>query len=124
MLAFAPSLSKPWARRVLMSSKLQLAQPPLRWQMLIVPEQYDRSPLADEEQEALQQYFTTRADSQKGQALQKQLARFTQPLTDLYVLRYHSLQGQRRTDIHRFMQREVLQRRKIYWEWSAQHWKE
>ncbi len=109
-----------------MSSHLQPvpSQPPPRWQMPIVPGQYDRRELSDEEWWALEQYATTRADSKKGQALQKQLARFNQPLTDLYMLRYQNTQGQRRTDVHRFMQRQVLRRRKIYLEWSTQDWKE
>ena len=92
--------------------------------MPILPNHYDRSPLTPSEWVALEQYTTTRADSRRGQALQKQLARFNQPLTDLYILRYQSTQGQRRTDLHRFMQRQVLRLRKMYWEWDASEWKE
>lgn len=92
--------------------------------MPIVPEMYDQSPLSPEEWQALELYTTTRADSKTGQALQKQLVRFNQPLTDLYELRYQSVQGQLRTDLHRFMQRQVLRLGKMYWEWSAQEWKE
>jgi hypothetical protein len=51
--------------------------------MPIVPEMYDQSPLSPEEWQALELYTTTRADSKTGQALQKQLVRFNQPLTDL-----------------------------------------
>ncbi len=107
-----------------MTSQAQRTQPALRWQMPIIPDHYDRSTLSPEEWLALEQYSTIRADSRRGQALQKQLARFNQPLTDLYLLRYQSIQGQRRTDLHRFMQRQVLRLRKMYWEWSAQDWKE
>src|SRR5216117_2594010 len=126
MLPFAPWLNRPWTRRVLMSSQLLWAQsqPPPRWQMPIVPQQYDRRELSQEEWWALEHYTTTRADTKAGQALRKHLARFNQPLTDLYVLRYQSTQGQRCTDVHRFMQRQVLRMRKMYWEWSVQDWKE
>jgi len=92
--------------------------------MPIIPDHYDRSTLSPEECLPLEQYTTIRADSRRGQALRKQLARFNQPLTDLYLLRYQSIQGQLRTDLHRFMQRQVLRLRKMYWEWSAQDWKE
>ena len=109
-----------------MSSQLQPIPlgPPARWQMPIVPQQYDQSPLSPEEWWALEQYTTTRADTKAGRALQKQLTRFNQPLTDLYVLRFQSTHGQRCTDVHRFMQRQVLRLRKIYWEWDASEWKE
>ncbi len=107
-----------------MISQAQRTQPALRWQMPILPDHYDRSTLSPEEWLALEQYTTIRADSRRGQALQKQLARFNQPFTDLYLLRYQSIQGQLRTDVHRFMQRQVLRLRKMYWEWSAQDWKE
>ncbi len=107
-----------------MTSQAQRTQPALRWQMPILPDHYDRSPLSPEEWLALEQYTTIRADSRRGQALQKQLTRFNQPLTDLYLLRYQSIQGQLRTDVHRFMQRQVLRLRKMYWEWDAPEWKE
>jgi hypothetical protein len=92
--------------------------------MPIVPERYDQAPLSPEEWWAVEQYTTTRADSKKGKTLQKHLARFNQPLTDLYMLRYQSMQGQRRTDLHRFMHRQVLRLRKLYWQWDASEWKE
>jgi hypothetical protein len=107
-----------------MTSQAQHTQPALRWQMPIIPDHYDRSTLSPEEWLALEHYSAIRADSRRGQALQKQLARFNQPLTDLYLLRYQSLQGQLRTDVHRFMQRQVLRLRKMYWECSASDWKE
>lgn len=108
-----------------MSSPLQLARSgtPAGWHMPIVPEHYDQRPLTAEEWGALEQRATTRADSKKAQALREKLARFNQPLTDIYLLRYHSLRGQRVTDVQHFMQREVLKRRKMYWEWSAEEWK-
>ena len=92
--------------------------------MPIVPERYDQAPLSPEEWWAVEQYTTTRADSKKGKTLQKHLARFNQPLTDLYMLRYQSMQGQRHTDLHRFMHRQVLRLRKLYWQWDASEWKE
>lgn len=95
-----------------------------RWQMPVVPERYDQRPLSPEEWQALSQYTMTRADTKAGQALQKGLARFNQPLTDLYLLRYKLVQGQKCTDLHRFMQRQVLGLRKMYWEWEAHEWKE
>src|SRR5258708_4775062 len=126
MLPFALLSNRFWTRRVLMNSQLQWTQsgPPPNWQMPIVPERYDQSPLSPEEWRALEQYTTTRADTKTGQALQKQLARFNQPLTDLYVLRYQCVQRQKCTDLHRFMQRQVLRLGNMYWEWSAQEWKE
>lgn len=109
-----------------MSSQLHQSQSEIspRWQMPIVPEMYDQRPLSPTEWQALSQYTTTRADTKAGQALQKQLVRFNQPLTDLYLLRYQIVQGQKCTDLHRFMQRQVLGLGKMYWEWSAQEWKE
>src|SRR5260370_35133853 len=105
MLPFVPSLNKLWARRFLMTSQAQRTQPALRWQMPILPDHYDRSTLSPEEWLALEHYTTIRAESRRGQALQKQLARFNHPLTDLYLLLHQSFQGQRRVNVHRFMQR-------------------
>src|SRR5258708_124553 len=126
MLPFARLLKPYWRRSILMSSQLHLipSSPAPRWRMPILPEHYDCSLLSPEEYRALEQYTTTRADTKVGQALQKQLARFNQPLTDLYVLRYQSVQGQKCTDLHRFMQRQALRLGKMYWEWEASEWKE
>ncbi len=54
-----------------MTSQAQRTQPALRWQMPILPDHYDRSPLSPEEWLALEQYTTIRADSRRGQALQR-----------------------------------------------------
>ncbi len=61
------------------------------WKMLIVPEQYDRSPLTAEERWALERSVSinrTHANTHEAKVVRRILTRFDQAIADVYYLRH------------------------------------
>jgi hypothetical protein len=95
--------------------------------MPIVPEDYDRAPLTEEERWALEQYsiVTSSNGGARDAIIARQfLARLDQPITDVFHLRHH---GRSKSDCGyalRIMRRAMHRNGKTFWEWSAQDWME
>jgi integrase len=110
-----------------MSSSFQQAriQPPTSWRMPIVPEDYNRDPLTEEERWALEQYsiITSSNGGTRDAITERQLlARLDQPITDVFHLRHR---GRSKSDCGyalRIMRRAMHRYGKIFWEWSPQDW--
>ena len=110
------------------------AEPTKIWKMPILPEHYDRSPLTQEEWEALaycNNYITANPDTQnraKYVLAKQKLVRFNLPVADVYYLRH--LEHQNPTpsqanpcaDAQLFMRCEMYRRRKMFWDWSLDEW--
>ncbi len=95
------------------------------WRMPIAPEDYDRSPLTDEERRALEVYATARplrSGRKEVIAARKTLARLSQPVADVYHLRYGGSNSARLTDVQCLLRREMHRREKMFWDWSSTEW--
>src|SRR6266571_3870984 len=101
------------------------------WTMPILPEQYDRSPLTQEEWQALE-YCNSHLTANPGErnwieySIAKQkLDRFNRPVADVFYLR-HPEQGQWDKkgcgEVQLFMRRQMYHRRKMFWDWSLDEW--
>jgi integrase len=98
-----------------------------RWQMPVVPGQYDPHPLTDEERRALEHFAEGQpkpTGSRKTTEARQILARFNQPIEDVFFLRHQGRSPTLVAEIHRVMRREMYQRNKTFWEWSPQEWVE
>jgi integrase len=101
-----------------------------RWQMPIVPEDYDRSPLTDAERQALEHLGNAsgfargamNTASRESFAARSALARLDQPLTDIFRLRHQDRNRKRLTSVHFVMHREMYRHGKPFWDWSADEW--
>lgn len=98
------------------------------WQMSIDPESYDRSPLTEKERWALKQ-TTIRgkkhAPSPYARTALKVLARFDQPIADVFYLRHHNQSNatkRRLSKIYLVMHREMHRHGKMFWNWSPNEW--
>ncbi len=115
-----------------MTSQVQHAPTRLlsRWQMPIVPENYDRSPLTHEERQALEHLGhasrrasgTSNSGSRESFAARKALARLNQPLTDVFRLRHQDRTKIRISSVHLVMHREMYRHGKMFWDWSPDEW--
>src|SRR6266487_659632 len=113
-------------REVKMSSNQHKVQrPSSRWQMPIAPEQYDRSPLTEEEWQAIQHCASRHPMSTRSHAsdaARKILARLDLPLVDVYGLRHHGKSTARIPAVLRIMHREMYRCGKSFWDWSSDDW--
>lgn len=104
------------------------------WKMPILPEQYDRSPLTQEEWQALEycdSHFTANPGDRNWveyRAAKQKLDRFNRPVADVYYLRNSEHRRSDRWD-HRlcveaqlFIRRQMNHRRKMFWDWSSDEW--
>lgn len=95
------------------------------WRMPIAPEDYDRSPLTDEERRALEKYGTIQRFNGRTKefiAARKALARFDQPVTDVYRLRYKGPLSTVLIEVKCLLRREMHRLRKMFWDWSPSEW--
>ena len=104
-----------------MSNALALQTTP--WQMSIVPEQYDRSPLAPQEKKALMEAVrlgeSARGHNQTDYA-REELRRFQKPMYDVIALRTSNISIYQR--LRRVLYLQMIQRNTSLWEWSKQEW--
>src|SRR6266496_1546684 len=93
---------------------------PRMWQMPIVPESYDRSPLSTVEQTALA--FLANAQHVPGkQQARAGLVRLQTPIFDVAALRMkHDVQRYR--EIRKCLYEEMVRRGTSFWEWSQEEW--
>ena len=116
-----------------MRSRLQTGSTKI-WTMPILPEQYDQSPLTQEEWQALE-YCDSHLTANPGErnwveyrVAKQKLDRFNRPVADVFYLRYHkhrrSGQWERRrcSDTQLFMRWQMYQRRKMFWDWLLDEW--
>ncbi len=101
------------------------------WTLPILPEQYDRSPLTQEEWQALEycgSYNTVNPGKQKGIeycVAKHKLDRFNRAVADVYYLRHSKsepVNKRRCVDAQLFMRQLMYHRRKMFWEWSLDEW--
>jgi hypothetical protein len=93
--------------------------------MPIVPEHYDRSPLSEEEQRALEPLaadILTPARNKETDQARRLLGRLTQPITDVFVLRHKGLRPSEVSEVSRIIRREMYRRHSTFWVWSLQEW--
>jgi integrase len=102
----------------------------MTWSMPVHAENYDRSPLTEEECWALAQRTVRGREhhsSNESRTARRLLARFSQPIEDVFWLR-HAGQGQGvmviRRKVRLILHREMYQRGKMFWEWSPDEWLE
>ncbi len=104
-----------------MSNALALQTTP--WQMSIVSEQYDRSPLAPQENNALMEAVrlgeSARGHNQTDYA-REELRRFQKPMYDVIALRTSNISIYQR--LRRILYLQMIQRNTSLWEWSKQEW--
>jgi integrase len=95
------------------------------WQMPLVPERYNRSPLTPEERWALERYCqidSRTGHSKEASSARKLLVRFFHPLTEVFGLRHQERSAMYLGDVHRIMLREMSRRGTMFWDWSEQEW--
>jgi integrase len=95
------------------------------WTMPIVPETYERSPLTDQEKEALRRYLPARIASVERAACCQTLHRLIQPVKDLWKLRHPTDRENRSySSVIVFLIREMDTRQAAFWQWSMDDWVE
>lgn len=95
------------------------------WRMPIAPEDYDRSPLTDEERRALEIYATVQRHNNGSKefiAARKGLTRLDRPVADIYRLRHNGSSSSVLKDVQCLLRREMHRRQKMYWDWSSAEW--
>ncbi len=94
------------------------------WQAPIHLENYDRSPLAEEEREALERYAVLglRGASPAAVTARQILARFEPPMVDVFHLRNQGGALAYLWAIHRFVRYEMYRHGKIFWDWKTDEW--
>jgi len=97
-----------------------------RWRMPIVPEDYDRRALTQEERWALEQSVVQPADTSSKQAIavRKMLLRLSRPIADIYQLRHQGHSASAESAVQRIMRGEMLRRGNTFWDWSPGAWME
>ena len=113
-----------------MMSRHQMTAPlsAIEWRMPIDPESYDRSPLTEKERWALQQCTIKgqkHAASRNARTARKLLARFHQPIADVFYLRHHKQSAgmyATLTKVCLVMHREMHRHGKMFWNWSPDEW--
>jgi integrase len=109
------------------SSHVSLDRSTDPWRMPIVAEQYDRSPLTEEERWALARSLRVdrpHANSHDARAMRRILTRFDQPVAHVYYLRHrgHRTATEGHTVAQNLMRQEMHRRSKMFWEWSKEEW--
>ncbi len=100
----------------------------MRWSMPIVPENYDRRPLAAKERQALDFLRTSRTRggldprSKEARVARGILDRLNQPIVDAFRLRHQGRSEEMVRDIQHLMRLEMLQHGTTFWHWSEQEW--
>jgi len=93
--------------------------------MLITPEDYDRSPLAEEERRAIEVTTSIKPHvgySRELDSARKILARFYQPIADVYHLRHGERSTDRLSEIQLLLHRGMHYHQKMFWDWSLAEW--
>src|SRR2546430_263548 len=110
------------------------AGPTKIWTMPILPEQYDRSSLTQEEWQALEycnSHITANPSDRNWieyRVAKQKLDRFNRPVADVFYLRHPEyrrpgLWGNKRcVDAQLFMRTLMRHRRKTFWDWSLDEW--
>ena len=108
--------------------KAVASQAQMRWRMPVCAENYDRSPLTEEERWALAQRSgpgSRNHGSNESRAARRLLARLNQPIDDVFRLR-HVGKGPgvkvNRRKVRLIVHREMHRRGKMFWEWSSDEW--
>lgn len=92
-----------------------------RWRMPVVPERYDQCPLSEEEHWALDQLVSQPSSQSKASQMARQLlARFNEPIADVYHLRHQWEPGI--NEVHRIIRQEMWRLKKTFWEWTSEEW--
>jgi integrase len=93
------------------------------WQMPIVPEAYDKSPLTPHEQEVMAIAARLRGSARGVSGLhyaKKELLRFQEPIFAVMALRTQDRAMYQK--IRRLLYREMVRRGTSFWEWSKEEW--
>lgn len=113
-----------------MSSNLKPLEetPVMGWRMPIVPEDYDQRPPTAEEWQALKHLSQCRLHgiydprSRESRAARSLIARFDEPLTDVFRLRHQGASEEMLRSVQRVMHCSMLRYGKSFWDWSEQEW--
>jgi integrase len=94
------------------------------WRMPVFPNDYDRSPLTDEERWALElgavRGFANH--SKEAIAARNMLARFDRPIAEVYHLRHQGRSLRQLLEVQLLIRREMHRRQKLFWDWSPTEW--
>jgi integrase len=109
------------------ASSSALAQKPAYvWRMPVVPDDFDRRPLTDEEWRALElgalRGFASH--SKQASAARTILARIDRPIAEVYHLRHQERNLRPLLDVQLLLRREMHRRQKVFWDWSPTEWME
>src|SRR5262245_50263455 len=113
-----------------MSSNLKpLEEAPTRgWRMPVVPQDYDQRPPTPEEWQALEHLSQHRLHSiydprsRESRAARSLIARFDEPLADVFHLRHQGASEEMLRSVLRVMHCSMLRYGKSFWDWSEQEW--
>jgi len=113
-----------------MMTSIQIAmdRQAIGWQMPMVPESYDQSPLTHEEWQALSHLSQSRIRggndprSKESRSARSMLTRFDLPIADVFRLRHQDCSAETVRDVQHVMRCEMYRRRKMFWEWSEDEW--
>src|SRR5689334_14282986 len=122
MPQFAHSSSRPCSGRFSLSSSLAeiMEQPATLWQMPIVPEDYNRSALTEEERRVLQVCVVQgrhAPTAREAVAARQLLVRLDAPIADVFHLRYQGKCLRALTMVQRIMRSEMYRLGKAFWQW-------
>jgi len=95
--------------------------------MPVVPEQYDRGPLTQEEYRALEllaKDILKPPRTKETDHARRLLARFNRPIADVFFLRHQGLPPYEVSETSQILRREMYHRHTSFWEWSLQEWVE
>src|SRR5260221_557239 len=106
------------------SASTFVTRPTATWSMPLVPEDYDRRPLTEEERWALaqsrirDQRLGGSRTSRNARAI---LERLRKPVIDVFRLR-HQGSFTLLQDVHFLMQQTMDRFQKMFWDWSTDEW--
>jgi len=109
------------------SLPIPVSAPHCGWHLPIVPEQYDRGPLTEEEYRALEllaKDILKPPRTKETDQARRLLARLNWPIADVFSLRHQGLRPYEVSEISRILRREMYHRHTSFWEWSLQEWVE
>ena len=98
------------------------------WNMPIVPQHYDCSPLTAGERQALDFLRHRRVTggpdprSNDARTARSMLDRLNQPLVDVFRLRHQGNSEEMLRDLHYLVWKAMLRRGTTFWQWSEQEW--
>jgi hypothetical protein len=101
-----------------------LTSPTGTWLMPIDPATYDQHPLTEEERTAMSVASTRHGTANAALHARSILARFNQPLADIYCLRHQERNPEGLAETQLLMYREMHRRGKGFWQWSPLEWVE